>query len=32
MNLADRRQDGDIACVLALHAAGDLPTGDLASE
>ncbi len=29
MNLADRRQDGDIAHVLALHAAGDLPTGDL---
>jgi histidine ammonia-lyase len=32
MNLADRRQDVDIERVLALHAAGDLPTGDLASE
>jgi len=32
MNLADRRQDGDIERVLTLHAAGDLPTGDLASE
>jgi histidine ammonia-lyase len=30
MNLGDRRQDGDIAQVLALHAAGELPTGELA--
>jgi histidine ammonia-lyase len=29
INLADRRQDGDIAQVLALHAAGELATGDL---
>ena len=32
MNVADRRQDGDIAHVLALHAAGDLPTGELDPE
>jgi histidine ammonia-lyase len=32
INLADRRQDGDIAQVLALHAAGELPTGDLDPE
>jgi histidine ammonia-lyase len=29
INLADRRQDGDIAKVLAMHAAGELATGDL---
>jgi histidine ammonia-lyase/phenylalanine ammonia-lyase len=29
INLADRRQDGDIAQVLAMHAAGELATGDL---
>ena len=32
MNVADRRQDVDIAHVLALQAAGDLPTGDLDPE
>jgi hypothetical protein len=29
MNVADRRQDGDIAQVLARYRAGELPTGDL---
>ena len=32
MNVADRRQDWDIARVLALHEAGDLLAGDLAAE
>ncbi len=32
INLADRRQDEDIAQVLALHAAGELATGDLDPE
>ena len=32
MNVADRRQDGDIAQVLARYRAGELPTGDLDPE
>ena len=32
MNVADRRQDGDIAQVLARYKAGELPTGELDPE